>query len=327
MRRPHAHFAANLWADRLLAATPAALVLAWQALAQQSVPAQPPLAPDLEAAMRQADAGDPKPLVALADGGRADAQVYAGTLFLTGRGGVVRDPARGCAYEEKASATRADAMYRVGDCRRLGLAGKPDPQGARQAYARAAEMGLPKAKCALGRMLMAEPQQATHGLDLCREAATAGDVEAQAAVGDAFFQGRGATRNPGEARKWYEMAARQQNPQAMRKLGQMYANGDGGKRDIKKAMELWRGAEKAGDPLACILVADQLFSDLTGGRKPGPGTFAFRGGVPVDDIEDVQAWYREALQRDPRADVQQRAKYAISVLDRFKQAAASVSAR
>ena len=65
--------------------------------------------------------------------------------------------------------------------------------------------------------------------------------------------------------------------------------------------KLWEAAEKAGDPLAAILVADQLFSELTGGRKPGPGTFAFRGGIPVADIEVVQQWYRQALERDARS--------------------------
>src|SRR5262249_45271980 len=151
--------------------------------------------------------------------------------------------------------------------------------------ARAADMGYPPAKCALGRMLMAEPAQAGRGLALCKEAGEAGDVDAQLAVADAYFQGGPVTRDLGEARKWYEMAARQNNPQAARMLGEMYARGDGGKRDTKKAVELWRQAEKAGDPMAPILVADQLFSDLTGGKQPGPGTYAFKGGVPVADIE------------------------------------------
>jgi hypothetical protein len=49
----------------------------------------------------------------------------------------------------------------------------------------------------------------------------------------------------------------------------MYAKGDGGPKDTKKAMALWTAAEKAGDPLVAILVADQLFSNLTGGEHPG----------------------------------------------------------
>jgi TPR repeat protein len=175
-------------------------------------------------------------------------------------------------------------------------------------------------------MLMRDPQQAERGLGLCREGATAGDVDAQLAVGDAYFSGSGAKLDHREARKWYEMAANQNNAQAARKLGEMLAQGDGGRKDTKKAMTLWIAAEKAGDPLVSILVADQLFSDLTGGRKPGPGKYAFRGGIPLADIEVTEEWYRQAADRDPRADVKLRAQYALSVLAGFKAAANSTSA-
>jgi TPR repeat protein len=313
-------------ASRLLAITPALAVMASLALAQTWT-GSPAIPEDLKAAMAKADSGSPDALVKLADSGRADAQTYAGIMYLFGRGAVPKDPARGCGYVQKASATRADAMYLVGQCQRLGLAGAPDAEKAKAAFRRAAEMGYPKAKCELGQMLMAEPPQAQQGLALCKEAAKAGEVEAQRTVGDAYFQGRATAKDDAEARKWYEMAVQQNDAQAARKLGEMYAQGDGGKRDTKKAVELWRKAENAGDPLACILVADQLFSDLTGGRKPGPGTYAFKGGVPVGDIEAVEAWYQEALQRDPRPDVQQRAKYALSVLASFKTAAQSVTTK
>ena len=48
---------------------------------------------------------------------------------------------------------------------------------------------------------------------------------------------------------------------------------------MKKAMESWQGAEAAGDPFAPILVADQLFSDMTCGGKPGSRTV--RGPGPA----------------------------------------------
>jgi len=309
---------------RLLAMTPALLVMGALAVAQTWT-GPPPVAPDLKAALDQADAGSTDALVRLADSGRGDAQAYAAVLFLSGRGGAAKDPARGCGYAEKAAATRADAAYLTGECYRRGLAGQADAAKAKAAFGRAAGQGYPKAKCALGQMLMAEPVEAPRGLSLCREAGEAGDVDAQVAVADAYFAGRGAPQDRGQARDWYQKAADRKNAQAARRLGEMYAAGDGGRRDTKKAVELWRAAETAGDPLACILVADQLFSDLTGGQKPGPGTFAFKGGVPVADIEVVQSWYREAAERDPRPDVKQRAKYALSVLDRFKLAAQSAT--
>ncbi len=276
---------------------------------------------DLRAAMAQADAGNPAELTGLADAGRADAQFYAGVMFMSGRGSISVDGERGCAYEEKASVSRADAMQLVAICYRDGVGGVKDAARAKTAFGRAAEMGAPGAKCALGQMMMAEPAGQGAGLQLCKDAAQAGDEAAQLSVGDLYFRGGAVQADHAEARKWYQMAAARKNPQAARTLGQMYATGDGGKRDIKKALELWQTAEAAGDPLACILVADQLFSDLTGGRKPEPGKFAFRGGVPVQDVQAVEDWYRAAQARDPRPEVKKRAEYALTILTAFKTAA------
>jgi TPR repeat protein len=309
---------------RTLAGAAPALIAVGALAAAQPWSGAPPVPPDLKAAMAAADAGAPADLLKLADGGRADAQVYAGVMLLFGRGGVAKDPARGCAYVEKAAAARADAAYLSGQCYRQGLTGKPDAVKAKAAFARAAELGYPGARCALGQMLMAEPEEAGRGLALCKEAAQAGEAAAQRTVGDAYFRGGPVAKDRAEARKWYEMAAQQNDPEAARRLGEMYAQGDGGGRDTKKAVELWRKAEKAGDPLACILVADQLFSDITGGKTPGPGTYAFKGGVPVADIEIVESWYQEALKRDPRPDVQKRAQYALKILASFKTAAVDV---
>jgi TPR repeat protein len=304
----------------LVASTLVGVAIASSVAAQTPPPA---VAPDLEAAMAKAHAGTPEDLLKLADGGRADAQYYAGLMFLAPRGGAAGAPpvdgVRGCAYEAKASATRADAMYMVGECYKRGLGGQRDADKAKAAFVSAADMGYPNAKCALGEMLMAEPGQAERGLELCKETARAGDANAQVLVGDAYLAGGAVKANSREAAKWYEMAVKLQNPQAARKLGTMYAKGNGVRRDPKRAMELWLAAEKGGDPFVCILVADQMFSDLTGGRTPGPGTYAFRGGVPVEEIGVAEDWYREAQKRDPRPDVQQRAKMALYVLASLKK--------
>ncbi len=279
---------------------------------------------DLKAALDKAAAGSPEALTALADGGRADAQAYAGLLFVFGRGKIAPDPPRGCAYAAKAAEQRPDAMHLRGRCLQYGLAGgAPDPEGAKAAYGRALQMGYTPSRCALGQMLMAEPASVDRGVALCKEAAQAGDSDAQLALGSAFLTGAVVARDPVEARKWYELAARRNPLMAARKLGQMYASGEGGKRDSKKALELWGAAEQAGDQLACILVADQLFSDVTGGRKPGPGTYAFKGGVPTAELEVVELWYQAAFDRDPRPEVKARAEYALKLLKSFKTASVS----
>jgi hypothetical protein len=212
-------------------------------------------------------------------------------------------------------------MHLVGLCYRDGVGGVRDAEKAKAAFTRAAEMGFANSRCALGSMLIAEPGQASRGLQLCKESALAGDVEAQVLLGAVYYDGGPVKPDHPEARKWFAMAADHKNRDAARRLGEMYAKGDGGRRDPKKAMELWQTAEAAGDPLAPILVADQLFSDLTGGRTPGAGKYAFRGGVPVKDIEVIEDWYREALNRDPRPEVKERARVALYTLATFKTAA------
>lgn len=286
----------------------------------------PPPDADLKAALDKAAMGSPETLTALADGGRADAQAYAGLLFVVGRGKIAADPPRGCAYAAKAAEQRPDAMHLRGRCLQYGLGGgPPDLAGAEAAYGRAIQMGYAKSKCALGQLLMHEATSADRGVSLCKEAARAGDGDAQLALGSAYLTGAVVARDPTEARKWYEMAAKQNPLMAARKLGQMYASGEGGKRDTKKALELWGQAEQAGDQAVCILVADQLFSDITGGRKPGPGTYAFKGGIPMADIEVVELWYQAALERDPRPEVKARSEYALKVLKSFKSANVEVT--
>jgi TPR repeat protein len=289
--------------------------------APSAPPGAPPVRPELQEAMTKADGGDPKPLTAMADAGAADAQYYAGVMYIFGRGQIPRDPAKGCAYEQKASASRADAMHMVGACYQNGGFGAPDKAQAEAAYTRASAMGFPKSKCALGQMLMTDPAQADRGVSLCKEAAKAGDVDAQKAVAAAYVGGTAVKPDHGEARKWYDMAAKQNDLDSMRTLGSMYVSGDGGKKDTKKALELWMAGEKAGDPMAPILVADQLFSQITGGKTPAPGQYKFKGGVPVQDIGVVEDWYKEAAKVDPRPEVRSKADYALKILASLKSAA------
>jgi TPR repeat protein len=152
-----------------------------------------------------------------------------------------------------------------------------------------------------------------------RAEADGGNTEAQIALGVAYRSGQaGVAKDPKQARAWFEKAAAQKHPAALRMLGDMYAKGEGGKRDTKKALESWQAAEAAGDPFAPILVADQLFSDMTGGGKPGAGKFKIAPGTPISRMDDISAWYKEAEKRDPRPEVRQRAKLAENVLGQIK---------
>lgn len=313
--------------------------LAFATAAQAETQAQAPAAPahpawmppqlpeELKAAMAKADAGDLKPLEALAAAGHADAEFYLGVALIFGRKDIPANGKRGCALVEKASITRPDAEFMLGECYRQGLGGVTDPIKAQAAYTLAAGKNFVPAKCALGAMMLAEPPpKPARGLQLCEEGANGGDPIAQLQLGDAYRHGKGVDRNPKEARRWYEMAAAQKQPEASRKLGEMYATGEGGKKDKKKAAELWRAAESGGDPYASIQLADQMFLEITGGKPPGPGKFAFRGGIPVEEIELAMQWYQDAQKRDARPETQARAKMALYTLASFKTAAEGVSA-
>jgi TPR repeat protein len=149
-------------------------------------------------------------------------------------------------------------------------------------------------------------------------AATAGDAAAQARLGAAFDRGEGVARDAKAARRWYEMAAAQKHPEACRRLGEMYLKGEGGKRDKKKAMELWKTAEAAGDPIAPMLAADLMFAEVTGGKEPASGKFRISNDVTPAELDDISAWYAEAVQRDPRPEARERAQRAMAVLAQLK---------
>ena len=145
------------------------------------------------------------------------------------------------------------------------------------------------------------------------------DPRAQIARGDDHYYGRNGVKQDYKiARGWYEKAAAQGDTEAQRRLGEMYVAGQGGKKSRKKALDLWMAAEKAGDPLAPVMVADLYYEEITGQKTPAPGQFEFIGGVPQSRIEDTIAWYDAARERDPRPEVQARAKMALYVLNTLK---------
>ena len=273
---------------------------------------------EVTAAVEKAQGGDFAKLKSLADKGDTDAEVRLGRAYMGGAKGLPRDPAKACAYMEKASPRRADAMQLVGDCYRQGLGGVTDPVKAKSAYKVAADMGYPKSKCALGSMLIAEGAEAPRGLALCKEAGQAGDAEAQVAVASAYRYGKGAKADAKEARRWLEMPTAQKYPPAMRMLGEMYARGEGGKKDPKKAVQVWVAADKAGDAMTPILMGDFLFGQLTGGKTPGPGKFRIPAGAPLGQVDEAEAWYKAAAERDPRPEVRSRATMAVSVLQQIQ---------
>lgn len=81
-----------------------------------------------------------------------------------------------------------------------------------------------------------------------REAAQAGNADAQFYTGLMYADGEGAARSYAEAAKWYEMAAAQNQPDAVYALAKLYVIGGGVPADSGRALELYQRAEELYPP-------------------------------------------------------------------------------
>jgi TPR repeat protein len=73
-----------------------------------------------------------------------------------------------------------------------------------------------------------------------------GQISAQAAVGQMYFEGKGVSPDPVEAAKWLEPAAKAGNARAQFLLGKLYLSGEGVQMDPAKAAALSKAAADQG---------------------------------------------------------------------------------
>ncbi len=78
------------------------------------------------------------------------------------------------------------------------------------------------------------------------EAAGKGDAKAQNDLGDLYLHGRGVEKNPAEAVKWFQKAARARNAKALTTLGDCYLAGDGVGKDHEEAVRSYHIAAEQG---------------------------------------------------------------------------------
>jgi TPR repeat protein len=112
-------------------------------------------------------------------------------------------------------------------------------------------------------------------------AAEQGDSDAQYAVGEAYYYGRGTAQDYAEAAQWYCKAAEQEQATSQFSLGVMYAAGEGVAQDYVEAVRWYRMAAEQGDSdaqynLGCL--------------------YANGEGVPQDHAEAAQ-WYHKAAEQ------------------------------
>ncbi len=89
-------------------------------------------------------------------------------------------------------------------------------------------------------------EMATAGMRQLREAAQAGQREAQLLLAQASMEGRGLQADPDEAFHWYSVAANLGEPMAMNMLGRCHELGLGTPVDMALAAVWYRKAAEAG---------------------------------------------------------------------------------
>jgi TPR repeat protein len=134
-------------------------------------------------------------------------------------------------------------------------------------------------------------------------AAQAGDAAAQAHLGDDYLLGQeGAPHDTAQARHWYELAAKQNQPDAAFVLGEIYWNGDGVAKDNAAAARWWKVAYDHGRTDAAKLLGDEAFARAQTGDR----------SWSVAALKEALGWYQKdadtagpALQETAKARVKQ----------------------
>jgi TPR repeat protein len=93
-------------------------------------------------------------------------------------------------------------------------------------------------------------QQGTINIPDLQARASQGDAQAQYALGRAFVDGNGVTRDFKQAANWLQMAAQQGHPEAAATLGELYQAGQGVPKDLPSALKWYHAAGDKGSVAA-----------------------------------------------------------------------------
>jgi len=178
---------------------------------------------------------------AKAEAGDPTAQSQLGGLFLLGRGGFQKDPARGIDWIRKA-ADQGDAKAQL----QLGLiysnsfmGVKADPAQSLAWYRKAAAQGDVAAMDALAMHyamnMEGAPDAKAQAADWYLKAAEKGDIIAQSSLARMYDNGDGVPKDPVKALYWYRKLADLGDADAEAKVGSAYALGKGVAQDYVQA--------------------------------------------------------------------------------------------
>jgi len=230
--------------------------------------------------------------------GEAGAQFAMGERYRLGTG-VAQNWIEACRwYQMAAEQDHALAQCTLAGCYTAGKGVKKDLAHAFAWYEKAAAQNLPQAQWNLGELyatglpgVEADPKKATL---LCKRAANAGFIPAQATLGALFSRANKHDR----AVHWWSMAAEQGDLEALFNLGQSYRLGLGVEKDESKAFSLLLKASQGG------LAAAQSRVGLA---------YATGQGAALDPIEAARWFELAALGGDTAAAANwERAKRTLS---------------
>jgi len=149
---------------------------------------------------------------------------------------------------------------------------RPSKRSALRLLTEAAEQGFVRAMFELGRLhephsIAGTPDPAL-AVQWYRRAAEAGSVDAQVAIGTAYYLGRGVRKDFAEAARWFREAAKGGDVGTQYLLASMYEAGDGVSQDLRLARYWYGIAAKNGD-IAAPAKVKQLDAQLA---EPDPTT-------------------------------------------------------
>lgn len=252
-------------------------------------------------------------LSALAASGNLDANNLLGEFYAGAMGVVSRDRPKSCEYFRAAREAGGSAAHNYGQCLWEGAYGERQMPEARVWYQRGADDGFLQSKCALGNMIAkgeggaADPAR---GMALCREAADAGEPNAQTDLGDYYGGGTFLAQDYVESRRWYGLAAAQGQRNALFNLGIFDWNGFTGPPDFEAAGKWFEAAYAAGRPDAALLVGRAAL------MRAVPNTSA--GSVDAVLLEKAKTWFEVAAEKDPSEASRAQAAVALAQISGYE---------
>ena len=219
--------------------------------------------------------------MALARQGDANAQIWVGSLYQSGKG-VTQDFEEAMRwYLKAADQGYANAHNNIGVMYENGQGVAKDYSEAIKWYLEAANQGLEAAQTNIGYLYFTGhgvTQNYEEAMRWCRKAADQGFARAQKLIGDMYENGKGVTQDFREARRWYLLAANQGNLTAQFSLGWLYHNGLGVSKDYEEAMRWYR------------MAADQGYAPA----QNNIGDMYENGHAVTLDYKEAMRWYVKA---------------------------------